>query len=132
MNQRPLGYEPNELPDCSTPRCRLKPYGSTRAVSSRGAGSRTNDAAPPGAREDGAPPTGFPARRTLRAGPPPTADTPVVEPTLSGLRCAFEAPVPASPVELRCILRAAEDVLSETWSFSGVVSYGHSDVETTS
>src|SRR5215510_10599108 len=23
LNQRPLGYEPNELPDCSTPRCRL-------------------------------------------------------------------------------------------------------------
>src|SRR5206468_4742252 len=22
LNQRPLGYEPNELPDCSTPRCR--------------------------------------------------------------------------------------------------------------
>jgi membrane-bound lytic murein transglycosylase A len=21
LNHRPLGYEPNELPDCSTPRC---------------------------------------------------------------------------------------------------------------
>ena len=24
LNPRPLGYEPNELPDCSTPRCRTK------------------------------------------------------------------------------------------------------------
>src|SRR6185436_21125591 len=37
LNQRPLGYEPNELPDCSTPRCRNKPYGSLRRLSSRGA-----------------------------------------------------------------------------------------------
>ena len=22
LNHRPLGYEPNELPDCSTPRCK--------------------------------------------------------------------------------------------------------------
>src|SRR3990170_6301912 len=25
LNQRPLGYEPNELPDCSTPRMRMVP-----------------------------------------------------------------------------------------------------------
>ena len=24
MNRRPLGYEPNELPDCSTPQSKLK------------------------------------------------------------------------------------------------------------
>ncbi len=26
LNQRPLGYEPNELPGCSTPRCQSIPY----------------------------------------------------------------------------------------------------------
>ncbi len=35
LNQRPLGYEPNELPDCSTPRCRALPYCAGLCVSSR-------------------------------------------------------------------------------------------------
>ena len=26
LNQRPFGYEPNELPDCSTPRCTVLLY----------------------------------------------------------------------------------------------------------
>jgi signal recognition particle subunit SEC65 len=26
LNQRPLGYEPNELPDCSTPRLNLEHF----------------------------------------------------------------------------------------------------------
>jgi hypothetical protein len=34
LNQRPLGYEPNELPDCSTPRCRLIRYWTGHTVSS--------------------------------------------------------------------------------------------------
>src|SRR5215510_4187643 len=34
LNQRPLGYEPNELPDCSTPRCRLIRYWTGCIVSS--------------------------------------------------------------------------------------------------
>ena len=29
LNPRPLGYEPNELPDCSTPRHLRKPNRST-------------------------------------------------------------------------------------------------------
>jgi hypothetical protein len=35
LNHRPLGYEPNELPDCSTPRVHhnnLASRGQTRAV----------------------------------------------------------------------------------------------------
>ena len=35
LNQRPLGYEPNELPDCSTPRCRHERYCRGRSLSSR-------------------------------------------------------------------------------------------------
>ncbi len=31
LNQRPLGYEPNELPDCSTPR-QIHHYGTTRLL----------------------------------------------------------------------------------------------------
>ena len=34
LNQRPLGYEPNELPDCSTPRCHRLPYLTAPALSS--------------------------------------------------------------------------------------------------
>ena len=30
LNQRPLGYEPNELPDCSTPRLRIVPERARR------------------------------------------------------------------------------------------------------
>src|SRR5262245_39344599 len=35
LNQRPLGYEPNELPDCSTPRCRGERYCHPGPLSSR-------------------------------------------------------------------------------------------------
>ena len=31
LNPRPLGYEPNELPDCSTPRHLRNPHGTTPA-----------------------------------------------------------------------------------------------------
>ncbi len=32
LNPRPLGYEPNELPDCSTPRCKTNVFGVWLAV----------------------------------------------------------------------------------------------------
>ena len=35
LNQRPLGYEPNELPGCSTPRCRDERYCAPGPLSSR-------------------------------------------------------------------------------------------------
>jgi hypothetical protein len=41
LNQRPLGYEPNELPDCSTPRyLRIIPYSA--AVSAEESARSTN------------------------------------------------------------------------------------------
>ena len=47
LNPRPLGYEPNELPDCSTPRHSRKPNGSIAAALRAREGRldrRTNDA----------------------------------------------------------------------------------------
>jgi hypothetical protein len=38
LNQRPLGYEPNELPDCSTPRCQHGRYCGPESLSSRAGG----------------------------------------------------------------------------------------------
>ena len=35
MNLRPLGYEPSELPNCSTPRCENQVYGSAGGCPNR-------------------------------------------------------------------------------------------------
>jgi hypothetical protein len=35
LNQRPLGYEPNELPDCSTPRMNHNNRGNERQTSKK-------------------------------------------------------------------------------------------------
>jgi glucans biosynthesis protein len=48
---------------------------------------------------------------------PATPTPPVVEAMPGGLRVAFELPRPATPTELRCVLRAGDSTLSETWSY---------------
>src|SRR6185369_1972482 len=42
LNPRPLGYEPNELPDCSTPRQLLVGLGRFELPTSRLSGVRSN------------------------------------------------------------------------------------------
>ena len=44
MNPRPLGYEPNELPDCSTPRHLRKPHRSTSIAQTATSANRENTA----------------------------------------------------------------------------------------
>jgi glucans biosynthesis protein len=58
------------------------------------------------------------ARELVRGDVTPATPTPpVVEATPGGLRVAFELPRPATPAELRCVLRVGDSALSETWSY---------------
>jgi glucan biosynthesis protein len=58
------------------------------------------------------------ARELVREDVTPATPTPpVVEATPGGLRVAFERPRPATPTEVRCVLRAGDSALSETWSY---------------
>lgn len=96
--------------------------GTDPSPQARVAHSRTGVGRRPGTRRfvidfEGDALRGLAAEHVLGDVIPATPTPPVVEATPGGLRVAFELPHPPAPIELRCVLRAGDSALSETWSY---------------